>query len=218
MIDLIKPNYAVKALIPYPYAIKEADGYGLFRRADAAVCSAFAARKRLYNFLLLSFFVFTALGFFYYRSAAEGLEPLSLYLPVRQTGDVTLQSLLLFRRLHLLASFFLFLSGFTVFGLPLSLLFIGSDAFVIGFSLKYAMDYLINGATYGNVLGFIFCMAVFAILDILLTCEAIRYSRYACGGLKEMLKARRVAGYVSALLLILIFNIVISYIFTFISI
>lgn len=167
---------------------------------------------------MLSFLVFSALGLFYYSSAADGSVPISLYTPVRITDELSITAMLMFRSLHIFASIFLLLSGFTVFGIPVSLLFIASDAFVIGFSLQYSMSYLLDKASLAYVFSYFLCISLFAMLDMLLCCEVIRYSRYACGGTKEMLGARRMAGYIASFLTIIIFDIFISYILALISV
>jgi len=216
---MIKPNYTVRALIPYPSLNDEPIiNDGLFKKADSLISVCFKARRRTYQFLLLSFCIFSVLGIYYYNYSASGLTPVSMYTPTVNNDNITLTSVFLFRRLHIIASIFLMLSGFTVFGSPVSLLFIASDAFVMGFTIKYSLTLLQGNSSFILIALYFFCISLYAIIDILFGCEVIRYSRYARGGTKEMLNARRFAGFITTILMITIFNMCVSYLFVLISI
>lgn len=215
---MLKPNYAVKALIPYPIIDYEtASENSFFRKADLAITQCYKIRRRIYNFLLMSFCVFSALGLFYYLYAADGLMPVSMYIPIKKAVEVNISVLYEIRKLHLFASLFLFFSGFTVFGSPISLLFIASNAFLIGFSLKYSYSFLSRITSTGYVLLYFLCISLFALLDLLFCCEVIRFSRYARGGTAEMMNFRRMAGYICTFAAIIIFDIFVTYIFALIS-
>ncbi len=154
-----KPNYAVKALIPHPSLYREEiTEIGIIKKADNAISEYFFARRKIYRLMLLSFLIFSALGLFYYSYAAENLVPISLYTPDGTESGIGISSLYLFRRLHIFAFLFTMLSGFTVFGKPVSLIFIASDSFIIGFSLKYSMTHLLDKASMGVV--FIFFILI----------------------------------------------------------
>ncbi|HAN21054.1 MAG: hypothetical protein A2Y15_08325 [Clostridiales bacterium GWF2_36_10] len=211
---MIKPNYAVKALIQIPAQVNDTiTEAGVLKKADSFISDCYRARRRTYNFLLLCFCLFSVLGIYYYSGYANGQTPISLYIPVKSADEITVWSLFLFRKLHIFVSLFIFLTGFTVFGLPTSLLFIASDAFVIGFSIRYSLNFLLESKSLGFVLLYFFCISLYAVIDVLLCCEVIKYSRYARSGTKEMLNIGRFAGYIFTYLFILLFNMLSTYLF-----
>lgn len=216
---MIKPNYTVKALVPFPSEVNDTiTDPGIFKKADSLITDCYKARKRTYQFLLLLFCMFSVLGIYYYSSIANGLTPIWLYIPKAGTGEITVMSIFMFRELHIFASLFLMFTGFTVFGLPTSLLFVACDAFVIGFSLRYSLSFLMDNTSLGFVLLYFFCIALYAIIDLLLSCEVMKYSRYARGGTKEMLNTGRFAGFITSFLAIMLMNMVVTYLFVLISI
>lgn len=215
---MIQPNYAVKALVPIPVDITNTvTEVGFLKKADLFITDCYKIRRRTYRFLILCFCLFSAIGIYYYFGFANGQTPISLYIPVNNLGEITFTSIYMFRRLHIFVSLFLMLSGFTVFGFPTSLLFIVSDSFVIGFSLRYSLTYLTDNKSLGFVLLYFFCISLFAILDVLLCCEVIKYSSFAKGGTKEMFGIRRFAGYISSYLIIIALNVLNTYLFILVS-
>ncbi|HBR30904.1 MAG TPA: hypothetical protein DD733_02355 [Clostridiales bacterium] len=211
---MIKPNYTVKSLVPYPSAPKDfyADD-GLLKKADSIIFEFYKSRRRTYRFLFFSFCVFSVLGIYFYSYTSEGRIPVSLYTPGAEISDISFYSILSFREIHIIASVFLFLSGFSVFGPPVSLLFIACDAFVIGFTIRYSLSFLQSGYHFIFILLYFFCIALYAVMDILICCEVIRYSRYARGGTREMLRKKRFTGYLVWFLLISILDLLVSYMF-----
>lgn len=211
---MIRPNYTVRSLVPYHTKEDESvSGDSFLKKADSLMNDCYQSRRRTYQFLFLAFSVFSVLGLYYYTYAAEGLIPVSMYTPATNSETVNFITVFLFRRIHIFASLFLMLSGFSVFGSPVSLLFIGTDAFIIGFSVRYSLSFLQTNSSFIFILLYFFCIALFAIVDILLCCEVMKYSKYARGGTKEMLRTKRLFGYLFYFILVSCFNFLASYIF-----
>lgn len=210
---MIRPNYTVRALVPYPAEDDSVLHDSIFKKADSVIYECYKTRRRTYQFLFLAFCIFSVLGIYYYTYVADGKMPVTMYIPTTDITDVTFSTVFFFRRLHIIASVFLFLSGLTVFGPPISLLFLASDAFLIGFSVRYSLAFLQTNSSFAFILLYFFCLTLYAVVDILLCCEVIKYSRYARGGTKEMLRTKRIVGYFFYFLLVMVFNMLVSYIF-----
>ena len=211
---MIRPNYAVRALIPYPQVeYEQPKTYTFFKKTDTLISDCYRNRRKTYGFLLLTFCIFSVLGLFYYSSAAKGLTPILLYNPLKTTDVINLRSVFELRKLHIFASLFLFLTGFTVFGKLVSLLFIACDAFVIGFSLQYASSYLQSKSSLGFVILYFLCISLYILIDLLIACEVFKFSGFARGGTKEMFRLKRMAGYITTFVLVMVMNMSVSYIF-----
>lgn len=214
MIFMIRPNYAVRALVPYPKAAYEKPPYFAFlRKTDTIITDCYKNRRKTYGFLFLTFCIFSVLGLYYYNTAAGGLAPIPIYTPVNFGDVLNFGTVFDFRKLHLFASLFLFLTGFTIFGKPASLLFIACDAFLVGFSLQYSIQYLQQNSSLGFVILYFLCISLYIMIDLLISCEVFKYSGYARSGTKAMFLLRRIAGYVITYVLITGMNLSVSYIF-----
>jgi len=213
---MIRPNYAVKALIPYPKTEDNSD-FTFLKKADTFITCCYRKRKKTYGVLLLFFCMFSVLGLFFYNYSAYNLVPISLYLPIKSTDVIDIKYLFSFRQMHMFASLFVFLSGFTVFGNTVSALFLVSDAFVIGFSLQYSISYLMVNSNLGVVLLYFICISLFILVDLLFCCEVIKFSKNARGGTKEMLVFKRFAFYILSYILIILFSFSVTYLFKLIS-
>jgi hypothetical protein len=215
MIIVIRPNYAVRALIPYPKVEYEKPQYFSFlKKTDTLLSDCYRNRRKTYGFLFLTFCIFSVLGLFYYTSAANGLAPIPIYTPVKTTDVINLVSVFDFRKLHIFASLFLFLTGFTIFGKVASLLFIACDAFLIGFTLQFATGYLQEKSSLGFVILYFLCISLYILIDLLISCEVFKFSAFARGGTKEMFHLKRMAGYITTFILVMVMNMSVSYIFT----
>lgn len=211
---MIRPNYAVRALIPYPRVEYEKPPYFAFlKKTDTIITDCYKNRRKAYGFLFLTFCIFSVLGLFYYSSAAGGLAPIPIYTPVKTADVINLSSVFDFRKLHIFASLFLFLTGFTIFGKPVSLLFIACDAFLVGFSLQYSVAYLQEKSSLGFVFLYFLCISLYVLIDLLICCEVFKFSGFARGGSKEMFRLKRMAGYISTFVMITLMNLSVSYIF-----
>lgn len=211
---MIRPNYAVRALIPYPKIEYEKPPYfEFFRKTDALITDCYKNRRKIYGFLFLTFCIFSVLGLYYYSAAASGLAPIPIYTPVKTGGVFDFGAVFGFRKLHLFASLFLFLTGFTIFGKPAALLFTACDAFLVGFSLQYSIKYLQEKSSLVSIILYFLCISLFMMIDLLISCEVFKYSGYARGGTKEMFLPKRIAGYLITYILITGMNLTVSYIF-----
>ncbi len=215
MIFMIRPNYAVRALIPYPQAAYEKPQYFTFlKKTDTIITDCYRNRRKTYGFLFLTFCIFSVLGLFYYGSAADGLVPVPIYTPIKTTDIIDFGALFDFRKLHIFASLFLFLTGFTIFGKPASLLFIACDAFLVGFSLQYSVSYLQEKSSLGSIILYFLCISLYILIDLLVSCEVFKFSGFAREGTKEMFRLKRTAGYIATFVMIMLMNLSVSYIFT----